>query len=204
MMELIECETERLLLRQWKPTDRASFAALNSDPRVMEFLPGVLTRAESDAMADCCESLIRERGWGFWAAELKGSGECIGFVGLHIPSAQLPLSPCVEVGWRLAFEQWGKGLATEAAQKALQIGFEVLGFQEIVSFTAVGNRRSRAVMERLTMRESGTFEHPHVPEGSPLRLHCLYRLQHDHMGHDKSLLAHGESTALVPLRTTDL
>ncbi len=79
----------------------------------MEFLPALLTRAESDAMADQCESLIRERGWGFWAAELKGSGEFIGFVGLHIPSAHLPFFPCVEVGWRLAFEQWGKGLATE-------------------------------------------------------------------------------------------
>jgi RimJ/RimL family protein N-acetyltransferase len=182
MVELIEFETERLLLRQWKSADRASFAALNSDPRVMEFLPALLTRAESDAMADHCESLIRQRGWGFWAAELKGSGEFIGFVGLHIPSAQLPFSPCVEVGWRLAFEQWGKGLATEAAQGALHIGFGVLGFQEIVSFTAVGNRRSRAVMERLTMRESRTFEHPHVPESSPLRVHCLYRLSRDCYG----------------------
>lgn len=179
MVELIEFETERLFLRQWKPADRASFFALNSDPRVMEFLPGLLTCTESDAMADHCESLIQERGWGFWAAELKGSGEFIGFVGLHISSSQLPFSPCVEVGWRLAFEQWSKGFATEAAQGALRIGFEVLGFQEIVSFTAVGNRRSRAVMERLTMRESGTFEHPHVPESSPLRLHCLYRLPRD-------------------------
>lgn len=182
MGELIEFETERLFLRQWKPTDRTSFAALNQDHRVMEFLPGLLTRTESNAMADRCESLIQERGWGFWAAELKDAGEFIGFVGLHIPSAQLPFFPCVEVGWRLAFEQWGKGLATEAAQGALHIGFGVLGFQEIVSFTAVGNRRSRAVMERLTMRESGTFEHPHVPDGSPLRLHCLYRLSRDCYG----------------------
>lgn len=179
MFELIEFETERLFLRQWKPADRAPFAALNADPRVMEFFPALLTRAESDAMADRCESLIDKRGWGFWAAELKGSHEFIGFVGLHIPSAQLPFSPCVEVSWRLTFQHWGKGLATEAAQGALRIGFGALGFQEIVSFTVVGNRRSRAVMERLTMRESGTFEHPQVPEGSLLRLHCLYRLPRD-------------------------
>ncbi|MDR0775741.1 MAG: GNAT family N-acetyltransferase [Azonexus sp.] len=176
MAELIEFATERLCLRQWKPADRAPFAVLNSDPRVMEFFPAPLARAESDALADRCESLIHERGWGFWAVELKDSGVFIGFVGLHIPSAQLPFSPCVEIGWRLAFPHWGKGLATEAAQGALRIGFGSLGFQEIVSFTAVGNRRSRAVMEKLAMRESGTFEHPQVPEGSSLRLHCLYRL----------------------------
>ena len=50
------------------------------------------------------------------SAELKESGEFIGYVGLHTPAAQLPFSPCVEIGWRLAFEHWRKGLATEAAK----------------------------------------------------------------------------------------
>lgn len=176
MADLIEFETERLRLRQWLPADRESFAALNSDSRVMEFFPSLLTRAESDAMADRCQSLIKERGWGFWAAEYKATREFIGFVGLHTPSAELPFSPCVEVGWRLAFQHWGKGFATEAASEALRVGFQLLHLREIVSFTTLGNRRSRAVMERLGMRESGTFEHPHVPESSGLRQHCLYRL----------------------------
>lgn len=179
MADLIEFETERLFLRQWAPADREPFAALNADSRVMEFFPARLTRAESDAMADRCESLIQERGWGFWAAELKATREFIGFVGLHTPSAELPFSPCVEVGWRLSFEHWGRGLASEAARGALRVGFASLGLREIVSFTAVGNFRSRAVMERLAMGESGTFEHPQVPEGSSLRLHCLYRLSRD-------------------------
>lgn len=174
MAELIEFETERL--RQWKAADREPFAAINADPRVMEFFPALFTRAESDAMANRCESLIQERGWGFWAVELKDVGDFIGFVGLHTPSALLPFSPCVEIGWRLAFEHWGNGLASEAARGTLRVGFQSLGLEEIVSFTAVGNRRSRAVMERLGMRESGTFDHPQVPEDSPLRLHSLYRL----------------------------
>lgn len=179
MAELIEFETERLRLRQWQSTDREAFAALNSDSRVMGFFPSLLTRAESDAMADRCQSLIEERGWGFWAAESKVTQEFIGFVGLHIPSAELPFSPCVEIGWRLAYQHWGKGLASEAAKGALRIGFTLLGLPEIVSFAAVHNNRSRAVMARLGMRESGTFEHPQVPVGSPLRLHCLYRLSRD-------------------------
>lgn len=128
-------------------------------------------------MVDRCESMIARNGWGFWAAELRGSGEFIGFVGLNDPTAPLPFAPCTEVGWRLAFEFWGRGLATEAAREALRFGFEQLGLEEIVSFTAVSNQRSRAVMERLGMSQSGTFEHPSVPAGSPLRLHWLYRLR---------------------------
>lgn len=176
MTDPIEFETERLFLRQWVPADREPFAAMNADSRVMEFFPARLTRAESDAIADRCESVIRERGWGFWAAELKASREFIGFVGLHTPSAELPFSPCVEIGWRLSFSHWGKGLASEAARGALRVGFTSLGLNEIVSFTAVRNSRSRAVMERLNMCKSGTFEHPQVPEVSSLRLHYLYRL----------------------------
>lgn len=99
---------------------------------------------------------------------------------MNSAAADLPFSPCVEVSWRLAFPHWGKGLASEAARGVLRVGFESLGLNEIVSFAAVGNFTSRAVMGRLGMFESGTFEHPHVPAGSPLRLHCLYRLQRAH------------------------
>jgi RimJ/RimL family protein N-acetyltransferase len=175
MPDLIERTTARLLLRQWRSSDRKPFAELNGDPRVMEFFPSVLTRRQSDAIADRCESLIAERGWGFWAVELEQDRSFIGFVGLHTPT-ELPFSPCTEIGWRLAVDYWGRGFATEAAREALRVGFEVLGLEEIVSFTAVGNRRSRAVMERLRMTESGVFEHPGVSVGSPLREHCLYRL----------------------------
>jgi RimJ/RimL family protein N-acetyltransferase len=175
--ELVESATPRLLLRQWRSSDRAPFAALNTDPRVMEFFPSPLTRVESDALADRCEAHIAESGWGVWAVERQTTGAFIGFVGLHVPTAPLPFSPCTEVAWRLAFDHWGHGFATEAAREALRIGFEVLGLEEIVSFTVVANRRSRAVMERLGMTESGLFQHPGVAVGSPLREHCLYRLR---------------------------
>jgi len=177
--DLIELETKRLRLRQWRLADREFFAALNSDSRVMAFFPSLLTRADSDALADRCQSLIDERGWGLWAVEIKVTQEFIGFVGLNTPSAKLPFSPCVEIGWRLAFHQWGKGFALEAAREALHFGFDGLGLQEIVSFTALNNIRSRAVMMRLGMLECGTFEHPQVQESSGLRQHSLYRLSRD-------------------------
>lgn len=177
MTELIEFDTERLRLRQWCGADRKPFAALNAEPRVMEYFPALLTRAESDVIADRCESLISERGWGVWAVDLKTEGDFIGFVGLHIPTDQLPFAPCTEVLWRLAFDYWGHGFATEAARGALRVGFERLGLPEIVSFTAAGNIRSRAVMERLGMLDTKeTFEHPSIPVGHVLSKHCLYRL----------------------------
>jgi len=176
MPQIIELDTPRLILRQWTRADRVPFAAINADPRVMACFPAPLSRAQSDAMAARCEAMINGRGWGFWAAEEKNSGHFIGFVGLHVPSAELPFSPCVEIGWRLAHGAWGKGLATEAARSALAFGFDHLQLSEVVSFTAVINRRSRAVMTRLGMREAGTFDHPHLPASSPLQRHCLYRL----------------------------
>jgi RimJ/RimL family protein N-acetyltransferase len=180
MSTLIELETPRLLLRQWRATDREPFAALNADPLVMAHFPAPLTREQSDALADRCERLIAQRGWGAWATEIKATGEFIGFVGLHIPQDDLPLSPCVEVLWRLARPQWGHGFATEAARGALQVGFEDLKLAEIVSFTVPANIRSRAVMERLGMQmDAATFEHPSLPAGHPLRTHVSYRLSRE-------------------------
>ena len=173
----IRLDTPRLRLRQWCAADRAPFAALNADPVVMEHFPSTMSREASDGLVDRLAAQIDARGWGLWAVEVIDSGAFIGFVGLQIPAATLPFSPCVEIGWRLAKEHWGKGYATEAAAAALQAGFEKLSLQEIVSFTALGNTKSRAVMERLGMRQADfTFEHPSVPAGHHWREHCLYRL----------------------------
>ena len=175
---VIEFETPRLRLRQWRESDRSPFASMAEDPQVMEFLLPLPTRADSDALIDRIKGRIGENGWGLWAIEHKASGEFIGFTGLNVPLATLPFSPCVEIGWRLARQAWGQGFATEAARGALQVGFDRLGLDEIVAFTAVGNLRSAAVMDRLGMHEDvdGAFDHPVVPEGHALRRHRLYRI----------------------------
>ncbi|NML44005.1 GNAT family N-acetyltransferase [Ramlibacter sp. G-1-2-2] len=174
---MIELDTARLRLRQWREPDRAPFAAMNADPAVMEFFPALQSRAASDASIDAWQAQFQERGWSNWAVELRSTGSFIGFVGLSIPRRLLPFSPCVEVGWRLAREHWGQGFATEGARAALRVGFEQIGLDDIVSFTSVLNVRSRAVMERIGMHDTHQdFEHPGIPEGSPLRRHCLYRI----------------------------
>ncbi len=169
-------DTPRLLLRRWREADLAPFAALNADPRVMEHFPATLERTESDALVERIEAGFERRGFGLWAVELRETGGLLGFTGLSVPSFEAAFTPCVEVGWRLSADHWGRGFATEAANAAIRFGFEQLGLQEIVSFTVPANVRSRRVMEKLGMRLDAEFEHPRLPEGHPLRRHVLYRL----------------------------
>lgn len=176
----ITLDTNRLLLRQWREEDLETFALINSDPRVMAYYVETLDKTASDAFAHKIAQLIEQRGWGFWAVELKSNHEFIGFVGLHDANVQLPFAPCIEIGWRLGVDHWGKGYATEAAKEALRFGFEKLNLSEIVSFTSLSNFRSEAVMKRLGMqKDPDTFQHPSVPEGHRLRTHVLYRLLRD-------------------------
>jgi RimJ/RimL family protein N-acetyltransferase len=171
-------ETERLILREWKETDREPFARLNADPRVMEFMPGMLLREESDRMVDRIEAHFHERGFGLCAAELRDDHSFIGFVGLSVPWFQAAFTPCVEIGWRLSADHWGRGLAAEGAREMVRYAFEVVGLEAIVSFTVPANLRSRRVMEKLWMTcdPADDFDHPALPEGHVLRRHVLYRL----------------------------
>ncbi len=145
----------------------------------MEHFPGTLTRRESDELVERIEGGFEANGFGLWALEVRGSGEFVGFTGLDVPEFEAHFTPAVEVGWRLARSAWGNGYATEAARAALLFGFEEVGLKEIVSFTTVANRRSRAVMERLGMSHdpADDFDHPSLPRGHPLRPHVLYRLK---------------------------
>ncbi len=180
---VIEPLAARLVLRQWRDADRGPFAALNADPSVMEHFPALMTREQSDALLDRCVEQIRRDGYGLWAAEVRTSGEFIGFVGLSAPTWQAPFTPCTEIGWRLARSAWGHGYATEAANAVLAQAFGVVGLHEVVSFTTRGNLRSRRVMQRLGMTcdPSEDFDHPRVPAG-PLRRHVLYRISRADFG----------------------
>ncbi|EDP63730.1 GCN5-related N-acetyltransferase [alpha proteobacterium BAL199] len=178
MIDIKSIQTDRLILRAWRDSDFAPFATLNADPEVMQHFPWLLTRAESDDVAGRIVARMAERGWGWYAVEVKGGEPFIGFVGLNVPTYEIPCGPCVEIGWRLSRAAWGKGYATEAARAAVGFGFEILNLPEVVSFTVVANTRSRAVMERLGMihDSANDFDHPSIEEGHPMRRHVLYRL----------------------------
>lgn len=171
-------KTKRLILRPWQEADLEPFARLNADPRVMEYFPSILSRKESDDLASRISSKLKEQGWGLWAVSIPDVADFIGFIGLAEPSFHAHFTPAVEIGWRLAFDHWGKGYATEGARTALEYGFETLHLNEIVSFTVVQNMRSRRIMEKIGMQHDpkDDFDHPKLPEGHPLRHHVLYRL----------------------------
>jgi len=169
----LERRTARLLMRPWAESDLAPFAEMNADAEVTRYFPSTLTREASDALAARAQARLEQDGWGLWALEVDG--RFAGFTGLARPSWDPSL---VEVGWRLPRWAWGHGYATEAAREALAVGFDEVGLSEIVSFTAIGNERSQAVMRRLGMTRdpADDFDYPTLAEGHPLRRSVMYRL----------------------------
>lgn len=177
----VDIHTARLVLRRWRPSDLAPFAAMNADARVMEFFPGPLTTAESDALVARIQQHFDERGYGLWAVEIPEVTPFAGFIGLSTPRFTAHFTPCTEIGWRLAAEFWGRGYATEGARGVLDYAFESLRLTEVVTLTAVCNQRSRRVMERIGMTHTPAddFDHPLIPPGDRLSRHVLYRARRD-------------------------
>ena len=172
-----EVRTERLCLRAWRPEDRTAYAAMNADPAVAEYLGGPLDPPVSDALIARYEAHWAREGFGVWAVETVEGPAFAGSVGLQRVPDALPCAPAVEVVWRLARDRWGHGFATEAAHAALSFAFGTARLDEVVSFTAAGNARSRAVMARLGMTHdpADDFAHPRLAPDDPLRAHVLYR-----------------------------
>lgn len=168
--------TARILMRPWRDSDRQPFAAMNADPDVMRYFPALMTAAQSDALVDRIQAQLNHHGWGLWALEVDGG--FIGFTGLAPVKPPNPVAGGVEVGWRLTRSAWGRGYATEAGRAALSFGFDALRLDEVVSFTAVPNEASRAVMRRLGMTHNPArdFEHPALPPAHELQAHVLYAI----------------------------
>lgn len=177
-------ETDRLLLRRWNDADREPFFRVNSDPRVMEFFPRCLSRAESDQFIERIEAHFQKHSFGLYAAELRENDAFVGFIGLSVPAFEAHFTPCVEIGWRLSVDHWGRGLATEGARVVLNHAFEDLRLKEVVSFTTPANARSRRVMEKIGMNHhpADDFDHPSLPTGHALKRHVLYRVRRPVIG----------------------
>ncbi len=197
-----DIETKRLRLRRWRPSDLEPFAEMNSDPRVMEFFPSPLSKAESDAFAARIQRYFDDHGFGLWAVEIPGLTPFAGFIGLSTPRFEAHFTPCTEIGWRLAAECWGRGFATEGAEAVLDYAFRTIQLAEVVAMTAKCNQRSRRVMERIgmTFTSDDDFEHPLIPRGDRLSHHVLYRASraNDEQSHDHEptagALSNGQSS----------
>ena len=162
-------ETERLLLRPFRPDDIDPLAILFSDPAVWWYPFGRgLTREESERFLDRQISRRETHGFAMWAAELKEANELVGFVGLSVPVWLPEVLPAVEAGWRLHPRCWGQGLATEGARASLRYGFDVLALDRIISIYMPDNLASGRVMTKLGMRDCLGTKDPNL--GSTLHV----------------------------------
>ncbi|MGW7233634.1 GNAT family N-acetyltransferase [Pseudomonas fulva] len=178
MTPILELESARLILRQWQDEDLREFAALCADPQVMRYFPAPLTRLEAAALIGRIRGHFHEYGFGLWALERKDSGAFIGMTGLLNVNFDAPFAPAVEIGWRLARRHWGLGFASEAAWTCLRCAFAQLQVEQVVSFISTLNLPSQKVMQAIGMEQdlAGSFDHPRVALGHPLRPHVLYRI----------------------------
>ncbi len=145
----------------------------------MRFFPHVLTQEESNAEIERMKAKIYRHGWGVWAVELGMSGELIGMVGLNEVDADemIPQTPFIEIVWRLHKQYWGKGYAYEAATACLEYAFSKLKLRAVYAFTAMINKPSWRLMQKLGMHNTNrNFNHPKVVKGSSLERHCLYKI----------------------------
>jgi len=171
-------ETPRLIIRPWKDSDIPEFVRMNQDPEVMEFFPSCSTPEETKSLVEFCKAHIVEHGFGPFAVEIKRTHEFIGFVGLSFPSFQAPFMPAVEIGWRIAKQHWNQGYATEAARAVLHEAFERFNLKEVVSFTAMPNKKSMRIMDKIGMTRDpkDDFDHPKLAKDHWLCRHVLYRI----------------------------
>jgi RimJ/RimL family protein N-acetyltransferase len=179
---MAEIGTERLIMRGWRESDLAPWAAMNADPEVRQYVGPLLTFEQASAWVLNFQDGLDRYGFGFWALEVRASGEFIGFTGLDTVDEETSCAG-VELGWRLARPAWGHGYATEAGLAALQYGFDVMGLPEIVAVTMARNLRSQAVMRRIGMTSDPAedFDDPDVDD-CPLRRHVVYRKLRDASG----------------------
>lgn len=173
---MYEFTSERLGFRRWKPEDIPLFAALNSDPQVMEYFPSTQTLAQTTDRVRRIHDDFAQHGWGLYATDILDNQEFIGFIGFLYADFPADFTPCNEIGWRLKKSAWGKGYATEGAKRCLQHGFEQLGFTEVYSITALQNQRSEKVMQKIGMHRHGEFDHPKLEKGSWLERHVIYKI----------------------------
>ena len=174
---MIYIETDRLILRDWKGSDLEPFRKLNSDEKVMKYFTNILSYEQTDKFYNAIIKELRDCGFGLYAVEVKKNKEFIGFIGFHKATFSSDFTPCIEIGWRLKKEFWGRGYATEGAKACLSYGFKKLGLEEIYSFTSKINKPSENIMKKIGMNYMKDFNHPKIDSDNKLCRHVLYNIK---------------------------
>jgi RimJ/RimL family protein N-acetyltransferase len=167
----------RLGFRTWTLADLPAMAAINADPEVMTYFPGVQSEEDTLAFIGRMQAQYGAKGFCYFAVERLDNGAFIGFTGLAVPGFAADFMPCIDIGWRLARKEWGQGFATEAATCCLDFAFEHLGINEVYAMAPAVNTRSEQVMKNIGMDKVKDFIHPLLFRYEGLRQCVLYRKQ---------------------------
>lgn len=168
--------SKRLGFRNWKPEDLQEFAEINTDLEVMEHFPKPLSLKETENLMNRLEQHYSRFGFTYFATEIIGTGEFIGFIGLLNQDYRSDFTPNTDIGWRLKKSSWGNGYATEGAKRCLEYAFTEFKINQIISVCTVQNSKSEHVMKKIGMKKVGEFIHPKLKE-YPGMEHCLcYRI----------------------------
>jgi RimJ/RimL family protein N-acetyltransferase len=169
--------SERLGFRGWAEADIAALAAMNSDPEVMEFFPGMQSRAETEAFVVRMQQLLEALKLCYFAVDEMETGEFIGFIGLSEKTFEADFTPCIDIGWRIKRAMWNRGFATEGARRCVGYGFETLRLHRIVSMAPRVNVKSVGIMERIGMQWICDFKHPMLKGDARLEDCVLYGVE---------------------------
>lgn len=169
-------QTKRIGLRNWVETDLDEFAEMNADEEVMRYFYNRFDKESSKGQLQKFHDHYVAHGYTYFATEELTSRQFIGFVGLLNQTYESPFTPCVDIGWRLKKAVWGKGYATEAAQACLDFAFAELQLTEIFSITPKLNLASARVMQKIGMQKHLEFQHPKIPDSSPLQTCLVYKV----------------------------
>jgi RimJ/RimL family protein N-acetyltransferase len=147
-MDIPTLTTKRLVLRPFRAADLDAHAAMNADPRTMQFIGEVQDRAAAFRTMCAFMGHWYLRGYGPWAVEERATGTFIGRAGL----TRFEPWTDVEVAYALAPSAWGKGYGSEVAAESLRYAHEVVGARGVTSHILAGNAAAVRVAERLGAR----------------------------------------------------
>ncbi len=169
-------KSERLGFRNWRNEDLEEFAKLNSDDEVMEHFPKTLSKKEVEIFIDRLKNHFIENGFTYYATEIVETKELIGMIGLALQEYKSKFTPAIDIGWRLKRNAWGKGYATEGANRCLEYAFNELAINKIISVCTINNKKSENVMKKIGMTYMGKFNHPEMNNYSEYEKHLCYEI----------------------------
>lgn len=154
--------TSRLILRQWEADDLATYSDICADPEVMKYIASgaVLSVDQTAVEIQKMEMVWEAKGFGSFAVEDRETGALLGAAGFSWHDFLPTVSPCVEIGWRLARGAWNRGIATEAAKGALEYGVETLGLSDIYCFCQSRNVASQRIADKIGFGFVGDMKSP--------------------------------------------